>query len=72
MGSDSRRPALDDFFERLATGDLDTYIRGFARIYQIGTLERLAAHGGRITRRAAVLAIGHIGDFASNAVLGPR
>ena len=54
MGSDSRRPALDDFFERfLATGDLDMHIRGFARIYQIGTLERLAAHGGRITRRAA-------------------
>src|SRR5690606_28743454 len=36
----------------------------------IATLERLTLAAGRVTRRAAVLALGYIGNYDSNAVLG--
>jgi tetratricopeptide (TPR) repeat protein len=38
--------------------------------YTIGTLERLSASGDRMSRRAAVLALGLFGDYRSNVVLG--
>jgi tetratricopeptide (TPR) repeat protein len=38
--------------------------------YTIGTLERLSASGDRMSRRAAVLALGLFSDYRSNAVLG--
>jgi tetratricopeptide (TPR) repeat protein len=38
--------------------------------YTIGSLERLATAGDRMTRRAAVLALGLLADFSSNATLG--
>ena len=41
-----------------------------ARRYTIGTLERLAAGGDRMSRRAAVLSLGLFSDYRSNAVLG--
>ncbi len=38
--------------------------------YTIGALERLAAYGQRVSRRAAVLALSFLADYSSNAVLG--
>jgi tetratricopeptide (TPR) repeat protein len=38
--------------------------------YTIGTLERLSASGDRMSRRAAVLALGLFSDYRSNTVLG--
>jgi len=41
-----------------------------AKRYTIGTLERLAASGDRMSRRASVLALGLFSDYRSNAALG--
>lgn len=41
-----------------------------AKRYTIGTLERLAASGDRMSRRAAVLSLGLFSDYRSNAALG--
>jgi tetratricopeptide (TPR) repeat protein len=41
-----------------------------AKRYTIGTLERMAANGDRISRRAAVSALGLFSDYRSNATLG--
>jgi tetratricopeptide (TPR) repeat protein len=38
--------------------------------YTVGTLERLAYAGDRMTRRAAVLALGLLADYGSNAAVG--
>src|SRR5690606_37653483 len=38
--------------------------------YTLATLERLAEMGTRMSRRAAVLALGFLADYESNAVLG--
>lgn len=40
--------------------------------YSMGTLHRISFSGDAVARRAAVLAIGMLGDVASNAVLGER
>jgi tetratricopeptide (TPR) repeat protein len=41
-----------------------------ARRYANATLERLAVNGDRTTRRAAVLALGYMGDYSSNTTVG--
>jgi tetratricopeptide (TPR) repeat protein len=41
-----------------------------AKRYTLGTLERLGENGDRMSRRAAVLALGLYSDYRSNAVLG--
>lgn len=46
------------------------FIRAVAGDYQLATLERLARSGRRIVRRAAVLALGMLGDMRVNGVLG--
>lgn len=46
------------------------FIQNVARRYTMGTLERLAMHARAETRRAAVLALGFLGDFAVNPTLG--
>jgi tetratricopeptide (TPR) repeat protein len=66
-----RRPALDRFFKRyLATADEIAFLQSVDRLYNVATLERLSATGGRMTRRAAVLALSHLGSYSSNAALG--
>jgi tetratricopeptide (TPR) repeat protein len=64
-------PLLTDFFEQyLDEQDLAAFLRDTADRYCIGTLERLAIHGERLARRGAVLALGRLSDYRSNAVLG--
>lgn len=47
-----------------------TFVTKVSQRYTVGTLERLASHLDRATRRAAVMAIGFLGDVSSSAVLG--
>lgn len=46
------------------------FIRAVSERYNLGTLERLAVYGQRISRRAAVLALGFLGDYTQNEILG--
>ena len=66
-----RRPALERFFKQyLRTADETAFLQGVDRLYNVATLERLLASGGRMTRRAAVLALSHLGSYSSNSALG--
>ena len=44
--------------------------RAVSTKYNLASLERLATAGGRMTRRAAILAIGFLGNFSNNEVMG--
>jgi len=64
-------PLLLDFYERyLVDHDVVVYLRQTSDRYSIGALERVAQNGERMARRAAVLALGRLGDYRSNSVLG--
>lgn len=64
-------PLLADFFEEyLDDQDLNAFLRSTSERYYIGTLERLTQSGERMSRRAAVLALGRLSDYQSNSVLG--
>jgi tetratricopeptide (TPR) repeat protein len=66
-----RIPLINDFYHQyLIDQKATTFVRSVSKHYTTGTLERLADHNQRLTRRAAVLAVGLIGDFDSNATLG--
>lgn len=69
--SDERYPMLDLFYQQYLTNESSAdFIHAVCRNYGVGTLERLAQTGGRLTRRASVLAIGFVGDFSSNEIMG--
>ncbi len=71
MSQSPRAALLVDYYnDYLSDRDTARFIRRTSLRYTIGTLERLATHTSPPTRRAAVLALGKLGDFASNAVLG--
>lgn len=55
----------------LNTGDTAQFIYSVAENYNLSSLYRLAETGSDIVRRAAVLAIGMLGDLKSIGVLGP-
>jgi tetratricopeptide (TPR) repeat protein len=66
-----RTPQLLTFYqEYLEKPDSAIFTGRVSARYQPGTLERLAHDGRREVRRAAVLALGLVGDYASNATLG--
>ena len=50
--------------------DSAEFIKKVACRYTCATLERLATAGDRSARRAAVLALGYMGDYTSNVVMG--
>lgn len=54
----------------LQSEDTARFIADTTRCYTIGTLVRLAEYGTRVSRRAAILAIGFIGDYSQNDILG--
>lgn len=69
--SDLRLPMLDLFYQQYLTDENSAaFIHAVSRNYSMGTLERLAQFGSRMTRRASVLAIGFLGEFSSNEVMG--
>lgn len=68
-----RPPSLLDFYRQyLDEHDSVAFVRRTARRYTAGTLERLAEHPHPPVRRAAVLALGFLGDYSANQSLGRR
>jgi tetratricopeptide (TPR) repeat protein len=69
--SDSCRPDLERLYHRyLETEDTATFVADVAERYTFSTLARLASGGSHVSRRAAVLAIGFLGDYSQSALLG--
>lgn len=66
-----RTPLLAAFYNQyLEDRDLEGFARRTARSYSQGTLQRLVEHHARPVRRAAVLALGTLGDYGANGSLG--
>jgi tetratricopeptide (TPR) repeat protein len=67
----ARRPVLVVFYETyLEDQNSAGFIKNVARRYTNSSLERLVLIGDRTTRRAAVLALGYLGDYSSNTAVG--
>lgn len=66
-----RYPKLTKFYRSfLSEEDSARFIKNVSDNYMIGTLQRLYSVGDRNTRRAAILAIGFLGDFSLNETIG--
>jgi tetratricopeptide (TPR) repeat protein len=66
-----RSPVLSELYQQyLADQDTAAFIHRTTARYTVATLARLAAVGERMVRRAAVLALGYVADYESNATLG--
>lgn len=64
-------PRIDKLYLRyLGDEDSAAFIASVSRHYLPATLERLVQAGQRLSRRGAVLALGFLGRFESNPVLG--
>ena len=64
-------PLLVEFYEQyLVDHDISTYLRLTSQHYMVGTIERLVEHGDRAARRGGILALGRLGDYRSNHVMG--
>jgi tetratricopeptide (TPR) repeat protein len=72
VASDSPRlPLLSVLYQRyLDNQDAAAFVSRTAQVYHQGTLERLATHASATVRRSAVLALGFLGDYEANPVLG--
>jgi tetratricopeptide (TPR) repeat protein len=67
----SRHPILSVIYEQyLENQDSTAFVNKVSKRYSPGTLERLARHEHREVRRAAVLALGFVGDYDSNHTMG--
>jgi len=66
-----QRPLLVYDYERyLVDQDAESFLSCVSSRYTIGGLERAATSTDRAARRGAVLALGRLGDYHSNATLG--
>jgi len=72
VSNESRRsPRLSDLYQQyLDDHDSAGFVRRTSQSYTQGTLERLSEHESREIRRAAVLALGFLGDYGANPVMG--
>lgn len=72
MSDESPRvPLLSVLYqEYLDKQDSASFVRNVSRAYTPGTLQRLAEHPHRETRRGAVLALGYLGDYEVNHTIG--
>jgi tetratricopeptide (TPR) repeat protein len=72
VSTDPARPPflLLLYQQYLSHQDSATLIRKVSNLYTTGTLQRLARHARREVRRAAVLALGFLGDYDANHTLG--
>lgn len=71
----SQRPPQQPYLAELYAQYLEaqesrTFVQKVSACYTAGTLERLASHPVREVRRAAVLALGFVADYSSNAAMG--
>lgn len=70
-GKSLPRSYLSRAYDKYVGGqDAAVFIRDISRVYSQGTLQRLAEHDSARVRRAAVLALGFLGDYEVNATLG--
>ncbi len=66
-----RKPLIASLYQAyLASQDVVAFVDRLLRHYHTGTLERLAGHGEREVRRAAVFALGQVAGYAANHTLG--
>ena len=66
-----RYPKLERFYQQyLDDEDSARFIRSVTCHYTVGTLDRLVTSQRVQTRRAAILAIGYVGDFSLNETMG--
>ncbi len=66
-----RQPLIVQLYEKyLIDYDSASWVLRVSQRYSVATLERLAIHGTRKARRAAVFALGYLGSYDSNAILG--
>ncbi|MEE2826118.1 MAG: hypothetical protein VYE64_05780 [Planctomycetota bacterium] len=66
-----RYSKLDRYYQQfLNDEDRARFIQQVSETYTMETLEYLARFGRRLTRRAAVLAVGFLGDFEQNETMG--
>jgi tetratricopeptide (TPR) repeat protein len=72
VSDDSQRTSLlERFYQQyVEQQQTATFIMQVSATYLPGTLERLTKCGSRSTRRGAVLALGLVGGYESNAALG--
>jgi tetratricopeptide (TPR) repeat protein len=69
--SSPNRPLLDRLYHRyLEDENSAAFVASVARHYLPSTLERLACGGDHVARRASIMALGFLGDYRHNAVLG--
>jgi len=69
--SSARLPTLLALYQRyLDRQDSEEFVGEVSRRYTSGTLQRLARHPNREIRRAAVLALGFVGQYDANAAMG--
>ena len=67
----SHPPLLQQFYARYLRDEKSAdFVAAVSEVYTMATLEKLAIGGDRISRRAAVMAVGFLGDFTHNRVLG--
>ncbi len=67
----SRIPRLLVFYQKyLEDQSSADFVSHVSRAYTQGTLQRLASHPDRPIRRAAVLALGFLGDYEANSAMG--
>lgn len=66
-----RTPCLSVLYRQyLDNRDSVGFVDKLSAAYTPGTLERLTRHAGREVRRAAVLALGFVGDYEANHAVG--
>ena len=67
----SRTPLLSELYQQyLDVQDSAGFISKVSQCYIVGTLQRLATYRTREVRRAAVLALGFVGDYTANHTVG--
>ncbi|HMC11547.1 MAG TPA: hypothetical protein VKH44_09665 [Pirellulaceae bacterium] len=69
--NDPRRTAIERLYHRyLETENTAAFVKAVSERYLLSTLERLATGGGHVLRRAATMAVGFLGDYSHNSILG--
>ena len=67
----TRVPSLLGLYQQyLDQQDSAEFVGQVSKCYTSGTLERLARHASREVRRAAILALGFLGDYDANHTIG--
>jgi tetratricopeptide (TPR) repeat protein len=66
-----RRTSLERLYHRyLENENTAAFVKGVSERYLMSTLARLASGGRPVLRRAATMAVGFLGDYSHNAILG--